>query len=155
MGNKVSSRRDNQVRVRDKSFIKKVKVRPDYLKPSWERNSVHPTMMSNYDEQEIECSWGESKSGDNGSISEPEVEEPSQTPLVGELEEEEEPINEKEDVDNGSISEPEVEEPINDNEMENHLNQLIENAQRRVTRSQGTALAWNPIMGDENVVLKK
>ena len=111
-------------------------------------------MMSNYDEQEIECSWGESKSGDNGSMREPEVEEPSQTPLVGEPQQVE-PINEVEESDNGSIREPEVEEPTNDNEMEIHLNQLIEEAQRRVTRSQGTALAWNPIMGDENVVLKK
>merc|ERR1711965_501080 len=105
-------------------------------------------------ELEEEEPINEKEDSDNGSTSEPEVEEPSQTPLVGELEVEE-PINEKEDADNGSISEPEVEEPINDNEMENHLNQLIENAQRRVTRSQGTALAWNPIMGDENVVLKK
>ena len=77
---------------------------------------------------------------------------------------EDNPINDIEDVqetvtyedeDNGSKCDPEIEEPTSEKEMEEHLNHLIEEAQRRVTRSQGATLTWNPIMGDKNVVLEK
>lgn len=165
VGNKVSARRDNQVRVRDKNYIKKVKVRPDYIKPSWEKDSIHP--ITDYDEQEIECSWGMNKVltplegepiDDIEDVQEKIMSEESDNGL------EDNPINDIEDVqetvtyedeDNGSKCDPEIEEPTSEKEMEEHLNHLIEEAQRRVTRSQGATLTWNPIMGDKNVVLEK
>ena len=165
VGNKVSARRDNQVRVRDKNYIKKVKVRPDYIKPSWEKDSIHP--ITDYDEQEIECSWGMNKVltplegepiDDIEDVQEKVMSEESDNGL------EDNPINDIEDVqetvtyedeDNGSKCDPEIEEPTSEKEMEEHLNHLIEEAQRRVTRSQGATLTWNPIMGDKNVVLEK
>ena len=80
------------------------------------------------------------------------------TPLEGEPIDDIEDVQEKvtsEESDNGSKCDPEIEEPTSEKEMEEHLNHLIEEAQRRVTRSQGATLTWNPIMGDKNVVLEK
>ena len=38
--------------------------------------------------------------------------------------------------------------------MEAYLQSLLQSAEKRVTRSSGTKLQWNPTMGDKNVILK-
>ena len=45
VGNRISASRDDGSRVRDKNYVKKVKKRAEYLKPSWERDVKQSTVV--------------------------------------------------------------------------------------------------------------
>ena len=51
-GNRITAQRHNQKQVRDKNHIKLVKDRPNYLKPSWNKNT--PTTPKTYNDFDIE-----------------------------------------------------------------------------------------------------
>ena len=51
-GNRITAQRHNQKQVPDKNHIKLLKDRPNYLKPSWNKNT--PTTPTNYNDFDIE-----------------------------------------------------------------------------------------------------
>ena len=154
-GNRVTASRNGQIRVRDKNHIKKVKCRPDYVKPSWEQQHQAPTAA--YEEQDIECNWRKTTSATEERYSDHAPEEHEE---CGATEERYDYHASEEHAECSATEErysdhaPEEHDEDDAAGMEAYLQSLLQSAEKRVTRSSGTKLQWNPTMGDKNVILK-
>lgn len=157
VGNKIVMKRaDGSKRVRDKNQIKILKERPVALKPSWDSKTF---AISDYASFDIEGKIGDiatdSTRGSERSISEefsrPETE--NQDPVIS--------------MPEGGDSETEDEHEgsglfVLNEEAEARMRLLLATAtdavdqsvddNRRVTRSRGTQLHWNPCMNDKEVL---
>ena len=177
-GNRVTASRNGKVRVRDKNYIKKVKSRPDYVRPSWEQKSQK--MTTPYEEHDIDCTWRKSKVqaadgvisvcdevhayeeyGEDAEIVRDEVhayeEHGEQDATVrDEVHAYEEHGEQYETVrDEVHAYEEHGEQgERTDEEMDAHLQSLLQAAEKRVTRSSGRNLKWNSKMGDKDVLLE-
>ena len=138
-GNRISASRDDGSRVRDKNYVKKVKHRAEHLKPSWEKDARRSAVVVSDNDNDIEGQWK--------SAAEERAERERASEERGE---------ESAAEDYGEYSAYDV-----GDDMAAHLHNLLQAAEdreddsRRVTRSKGANLHWNPSMGDKDVILRK
>ena len=150
-GNKITmSREDGATRVRDKNQVKILKDRPESLIPSWE--SSEP-ICADYNSFDIESKF------DNNLPSSSVEEDNSFSNSSSENEEMEEVYSE------GAVEDSENDSTLFDlsSEAESRMRELLMAASsqsdnhvendKRVTRSSGMKLTWNPSMGDKDVLL--
>ena len=152
-GNKVEMERgDGSKRVRDKNQIKVLKERPQELEPSWNNKSVE---IADYGSFDIESSIGDFASDfpkDSVSSSDGAL----RTSPSRNQESVIEPENQEDDQDESNLFDL-------DEEGEARMQLLLEAASeaadqpvddnKRVTRSKGMQLNWNPRMNDKDVLL--
>ena len=150
-GNKITmSREDGAIRVRDKNQVKILKDRPESLIPSWESSEPICADYNSFDiESEFDNNLPSSSVEENNSFSNStsENEEMEEVYSEGAVEDSE---NDSTLFDLSSEAESRMRELLMaaSSQSDNH----VEN-DKRVTRSSGMKLTWNPSMGDKDVLL--
>ena len=150
-GNKITmSREDGATRVRDKNQVKILKDRPESLIPSWESSEPICADYNSFDiESEFDNNLPSSSVEENNSFSNStsENEEMEEVYSEGAVEDSE---NDSTLFDLSSEAESRMRELLMaaSSQSDNH----VEN-DKRVTRSSGMKLTWNPSMGDKDVLL--
>ena len=180
-GNRVTASRNGEVKVRDKNHIKKVKNRPEYVRPSWEQK--RQTLPTLYEEQDIDCFWrrdkadhasrdsayedialreheenvatGESASENYASDEHGEVVVPANSTGEDHASEEHDDNTQGQYPSEASAVAASEDSQVADDDMEAHLQSLLHAAEKRVTRSSGKNLQWNSTIGDTCVVLEQ
>ena len=126
-------------RVRDKNKVKVLKERPAHLQPNWQR-VINPL------ERDFEmCPTNHSQCNDNitGDLGNGGEERAVEDQIVTNHDE---PTTELDNESNAF----EVDE-----ETENRLQELLEAANKRITRSSGCELEWNRTMDPDIVLVQK
>ena len=153
-GNRVTATDGKKIRTRDKNQVKVLPKRPDHLKPSWDRRvsnrkdqlKAHYTLMPEVSEE-----WPDEN-----------LVEESETAITGpsRIEPQMQQLEDSHEHDQGETFSLDGDMAA---EMQRLIAQVEQNHstanspvdERRVTRSAGINLQWNPAMGNENVLLKE
>ena len=171
-GNKITSRRDAQIKIRDKNKLKVLSARRKELQPSWEKSTISPVHDYNSFDIEFEinveaAAGSNAQSADDGNSSKHTDELVSMDAVSHQSSQEGHGL----DADAPSLDGPTTHIPediapvrhmpsqlfVSDDGMEMQMETLLANArvrtEKRVTRSEGLHMEWNPTMNDAQVVI--